>query len=155
MHKKRRENAVSRILSFARGKESLPRCKRRLFIWEDVSLRSSCSLPEQRGSRALEKLWRTFTRGRRKRASNAPTPLPKLQRSLFLFGFAPCGACRAIHVAMNAVSSYLAVSPLPARGIAPTSDVFPRDGGLFSVALSIGSPPRTDMPERGFPRVPV
>jgi len=30
-----------------------------------------------------------------------------------LLGLAPAGVCRAVHVAMNAVSSYLTFSPLP------------------------------------------
>jgi len=47
-----------------------------------------------------------------------------------LFGLAPNGVCRALHVTIQAVSSYLAVSPLPGT--------FP--GGLFSVALSPGHP---------------
>jgi len=44
-----------------------------------------------------------------------------------LLGLAPTGACRAIRVAMNAVGSYPAVSPLP----------WFDHGGLFSVALSV------------------
>ena len=47
-----------------------------------------------------------------------------------LFGLAPNGVCRALDVTIQAVSSYLAVSPLP--GTIP--------GGLFSVALSPGHP---------------
>jgi len=49
-----------------------------------------------------------------------------------LFGLAPGGVYHASPVTRTAVSSYLAFSPLP-RG-------FPR-GGMFSVALSLGSPP--------------
>ena len=44
-----------------------------------------------------------------------------------LFGLAPGGACHAPFLAVGAVSSYLAVSPLPVT----------RTGGLFSVALSL------------------
>jgi len=51
-----------------------------------------------------------------------------------LFGFAPGGVCRAAPVAGRAVRSYRTVSPLPAVAEA-------RAGGLFSVALSLGSPP--------------
>ncbi len=51
-----------------------------------------------------------------------------------LFGFAPGGVCRAASVAGRAVRSYRTVSPLPACAEA-------RAGGLFSVALSLGSPP--------------
>src|SRR5271156_6296967 len=47
----------------------------------------------------------------------------------FLFGLAPDGVFRALPVARQAVSSYLAFSPLP--GPCGT-------GGLFSVALSVG-----------------
>ena len=46
-----------------------------------------------------------------------------------LCGIAPGGACRAGPVARPAVRSYRTVSPLPPKG-----------GGLFSVALSLGSP---------------
>ncbi len=46
-----------------------------------------------------------------------------------LFGLAPDGVCHAFHVAMKAVSSYLAISPLPLER-----------GGIFSVALSPGRP---------------
>jgi len=50
--------------------------------------------------------------------------------NISLFGLAPDGVYPASHVTMEAVSSYLAVSPLP--GTWP--------GGLFSVALSPGHP---------------
>ena len=48
-----------------------------------------------------------------------------------LFGLAPGGVCPATSVTGSAVSSYLTVSPLPRRS----------RGGLFSVALSVGSLP--------------
>ena len=48
-----------------------------------------------------------------------------------LFGLAPGGACHAADVAAGAVGSYPTVSPLPSAEAA---------GGLFSVALSLGSP---------------
>ena len=47
-----------------------------------------------------------------------------------LFGFAPGGVYRAASVTKDAVRSYRTVSTLPAR----------MRGGLFSVALSLGSP---------------
>jgi len=47
-----------------------------------------------------------------------------------LFGVAPGGVCPAAPVARSAVRSYRTVSPLPCM-----------HGGLFSVALSLGSPP--------------
>jgi len=50
----------------------------------------------------------------------------------FLFGLAPGGVCRAFDVTIEAVSPYLAFSPLP---------FLKRNGGIFSVALSLGSPP--------------
>ncbi|VAX21197.1 hypothetical protein MNBD_NITROSPINAE04-1504 [hydrothermal vent metagenome] len=50
-----------------------------------------------------------------------------------LFGLAPGGACRADDVATIAVSSYLTISPL-LPVVKPVS-------GIFSVALSLGSPP--------------
>ena len=46
-----------------------------------------------------------------------------------LFGLAPGGACRASPVARTAVGSYPTLSPLPPRE---------REGGLLSVALSLG-----------------
>jgi hypothetical protein len=51
-----------------------------------------------------------------------------------LFGLAPGGVCRAADVAAGAVRSYRTVSPLPAVA-------FAKAGGLFSVALSLGSRP--------------
>jgi hypothetical protein len=51
-----------------------------------------------------------------------------------LFGLAPGGACRAPFLTVGAVRSYRTVSPLPVFAEALT-------GGLFSVALSLGSPP--------------
>jgi hypothetical protein len=53
-----------------------------------------------------------------------------------LFGLAPGGVCPAAPVARGAVRSCRAVSPLPAGRVAATCT-----GGLFSVALSLGSPP--------------
>src|SRR5215467_4369591 len=49
-----------------------------------------------------------------------------------LFGLAPGGACRAVFVAEAAVRSYRTVSSLPGACAI---------GGLFSVALSLESPP--------------
>jgi hypothetical protein len=80
-----------------------------------------------------------------------------------LFGLAPDGVCRAVRVATSAVSSYLAVSPLPVLAVPPTTRTRlcglrpchpahyanetlrpsaaksgpPAIGGLLSVALSI------------------
>jgi hypothetical protein len=51
-----------------------------------------------------------------------------------LFGLAPGGACRAPFLTVGAVRSYRTVSPLPVMAEALA-------GGLFSVALSLGSPP--------------
>ena len=50
----------------------------------------------------------------------------------FLFGLAPGGVCRAAAVTGDAVRSYRTFSPLPICAEAQT-------GGLFSVALSVGS----------------
>src|SRR5262252_758485 len=63
-----------------------------------------------------------------------------------LFGFAPGGVCRAACVAASAVRSYRTVSPLPRHPL-PISPGYGGGygggarGGLFSVALSLGSPP--------------
>jgi hypothetical protein len=51
-----------------------------------------------------------------------------------LFGLAPGGVCRAAGVAAGAVRSYRTVSPLPRQNTT-------HRGGLFSVALSLGSRP--------------
>src|SRR5262245_20401436 len=51
-----------------------------------------------------------------------------------LFGLAPGGVCRAVPVARTAVRSYRTLSPLPSEARA-------LEGGLLSVALSLGSPP--------------
>jgi hypothetical protein len=77
--------------------------------------------------------------------------LPALARGglAILFGLAPDGVCPATPVARDAVSSYLAFSPLPGNGLAaiPWSSLartpqtgFPISGGIFSVALSIPFP---------------
>jgi hypothetical protein len=50
--------------------------------------------------------------------------------NVLLFGLAPDGVYHAFPVTREAVSSYLAFSPLPAMA-----------GGIFSVALSLGLPP--------------
>ena len=63
-----------------------------------------------------------------------PDGYPETDDVPSLFGLAPGGACRAASVAGRAVRSYRTVSPLP--GVARA---WP--GGLFSVALSLGSPP--------------
>jgi hypothetical protein len=61
-----------------------------------------------------------------------------------LFGLAPGGACHAPFLTVGAVSSYLAVSPLPITRI----------GGLFSVALSLKpcykARPRRELPATMF-----
>jgi len=76
-----------------------------------------------------------------------------------LCGLAPGGVCRAPFVTEGAVRSYRTVSPLPRDASAPI-------GGLFSVALSVGSLPlavsqhpalrSSDFPRRvAPPRSPV
>ena len=55
---------------------------------------------------------------------------PKSLERPSLFGLAPGGVCPAAAVTSDAVRSYRTFSPLPAKA-----------GGLFSVALSLGSPP--------------
>lgn len=52
--------------------------------------------------------------------------------NVLLFGLAPDGVYHAFSVTGKAVSSCLAISPLPEA---------PASGGIFSVALSLGSPP--------------
>jgi hypothetical protein len=67
-----------------------------------------------------------------------------LHRRPPLFGLAPGGVCPAAPVAGGAVRYCRTISPLPK---APEGGV----GGLFSVALSLGSPP----PAVGRHRIPV
>ncbi len=62
------------------------------------------------------------------RASDGPSLIPC--GIALLFDLAPCGVYRAATVASDAVRSYRTFSPLPLRN----------RGGLFSVALSVGSP---------------
>jgi hypothetical protein len=76
--------------------------------------------------------------------ASAGAVLPAPARRPPLFGLAPGGVCPAAPVAGGAVRSYRTISPLPAHG-------FPWAGGLFSVALSLGSPP----PAVGRHRIPV
>jgi hypothetical protein len=82
-------------------------------------------------ARRLEQPTRTAGPGHR--SGNLAVPAPSL------FGFAPGGVYRAVSVAGNAVRSYRTVSPLPARLHLCARSA--RAGGLFSVALSLGSPP--------------
>jgi hypothetical protein len=56
-----------------------------------------------------------------------------------LFGLAPDGVCPATDVTTRAVSSYLAISPLPIRLCHPCGRQSRQIGGIFSVALSITS----------------
>ena len=85
-----------------------------------TSRRASRDQPGRQGGNALASPGRIFTRpGRR----------PPL------FGLAPGGVCPAAPVARGAVRSCRTVSPLPAGNWGPCA------GGLFSVALSLGSPP--------------
>ena len=81
----------------------------------------------------------------------ARTPLRHLlsqDRRPPLFGLAPGGVYPAAPVTGGAVRSYRTVSPLPSGRSAKTGR---REGGLFSVALSLGSPP----PAVNRHRVPV
>jgi len=62
-----------------------------------------------------------------------------------LFGLAPDGVFRASALALGAVGSYPAFSPLP-----PIPSQGPgADGGVFSVALSVGMP--CDITSRVYP----
>ena len=65
------------------------------------------------------------------RSGCQPGSRTKAARAGSLFGIAPGGACRAGPVARPAVGSYPTVSPLPRNNA---------QGGLFSVALSLGLP---------------
>ncbi len=64
-----------------------------------------------------------------------------------LFGLAPGGVCPAAAVAGSAVRSCRTVSPLPAGWPGCPGS---RAGGLFSVALSLGSPPPAVSRHRSF-----
>ena len=54
----------------------------------------------------------------------------------FLFGLAPSGVYPAVAVTATAVRSYRTFSPLPSVSSDTAND---RSGGIFSVALSVGS----------------
>jgi hypothetical protein len=72
-----------------------------------------------------------------RRDGNVPASRPfRKRRRPPLFGLAPGGVYPAAPVTGGAVRSYRTVSPLPAAHGFPW-----RAGGLFSVALSLGSPP--------------
>jgi hypothetical protein len=73
--------------------------------------------------------------GRLSRAASRDRPgrQPGNRSMPSLFGLAPGGACHAGFVTESAVRSYRTFSPLP-LGLKPV-------GGLFSVALSLESPP--------------
>ena len=58
-----------------------------------------------------------------------------------LFGLAPGGVCPAACVTAGAVRSYRTVSPLPVRAVLLRVRRRGGTGGLFSVALSLGSRP--------------
>lgn len=113
--KKRCENAVSRILSFAWGKELLPSQARGDYL-SGKRIATLLVQPTRikRAAAFKSKTFQPCAQAREQRANAFLSRREKKRRSSFLFGFAPCGACRAIHVTINAVSSYLAVSPLPA-----------------------------------------
>ena len=80
-----------------------------------------------------------------RRGGNAPAATVRGRRPP-LFGLAPGGVYPAAPVARGAVRSCRTVSPLPAGCLAA-----PCAGGLFSVALSLGSPP----PAVSRHRIPV
>ena len=78
------------------------------------------------------------------RTPGPATALPSCEDAGSLFGLAPGGACHAVPVTRSAVRSYRTLSPLPS--CAEASEGRPcvasaEQGGLLSVALSLGSPP--------------
>ena len=97
------------------------------------------------GTRLAARLTRPTRTARREcPAPGAPCGAPPS-----LFGLAPGGVYPAAPVARGAVRSCRTVSPLPAGPPGLPGD--PCAGGLFSVALSLGSPP----PAVGRHRIPV
>jgi hypothetical protein len=68
------------------------------------------------------------------RDRGGPPLVRPLRARTTLFGLAPGGVYHASPVTRAPVRSYRTVSPLPAPALADA-------GGLFSVALSLGSPP--------------
>src|SRR6185295_15844016 len=82
------------------------------------------------GTPVAERLARPTRAATRKHRCRLPGVAP-------LFGLAPGGVYRAASVAGRAVGSYPTVSPLPGELTQWASP----SGGLFSVALSLGSPP--------------
>src|SRR5882757_10684260 len=82
------------------------------------------------GTPVAERLARPTRAATRKHRCRLPGVPP-------LFGLAPGGVCLTASVAGRAVGSYPTVSPLPSQFTQWAN----RAGGLFSVALSLGSPP--------------
>ena len=103
---------VSRVLS-------LPFGRGRPFLWD-----APCGAPHA-----------TYPGGGPEKPWQPPPGLHQAGRRPPLFGLAPGGVCPAAPVARGAVRSYRAISPLPAGNWCPCA------GGVFSVALSLGSPP--------------
>jgi hypothetical protein len=110
-------------------------------VWRQASLardgHSSGTLVARRFEQPTRTAWDLDTDPEATRRDGGRCPAPSL------FGFAPGGVCRAAGVAASAVRSYRTVSPLPPLPIpAPQAgEVRVGDGGLFSVALSLGLPP--------------
>ncbi len=112
---------VSRVLYAPRGCVTIIPLGRAL-------LRASRDQPGRRGERPPDS------------ALGSAVPPP-------LFGLAPGGVCPAAAVAGSAVRSCRTVSPLPAGALISQGW---RAGGLFSVALSLGSPPPAVSRHRPF-----
>src|SRR5271165_3898253 len=104
---------------------------RRPFVWDAGYPAPQATYPDGRIWTQIPKLY----------------PLARVSLAPPLFGLAPGGVCRAAGVTAGAVRSYRTVSPLP---FAPACFPPPQagegrvgggNGGLFSVALSLGSHP--------------
>ena len=85
--------------------------------------------------------------GEAKTSGRGPLPEGREPALPPLFGLAPGGVCPAAAVAGSAVRSCRTVSPLPAGR---PGGLGSRAGGLFSVALSLGSPPPAVSRHRSF-----
>ena len=83
------------------------------------------------GSRPVSRVlsWTVIPLGRPSPDASSNLPGDNAGRAMVpLFGLAPGGVCPATDVATGAVRSYRTISPLPVTA-----------GGIFSVALSVGS----------------
>ena len=105
----------------------------RFFLAPALTCHQACkpgSVPRERGDGHSSGTHLAMRLLQPTRAVSLETDLGDYSPAPPLFGLAPGGVCLAAFVAKDAVRSYRTLSPLPSY-----------EGGLLSVALSLGSPP--------------